>query len=315
MVKWLILFMAPLGALSSKSWIFIWSFLEMSSFIFIIFLKESKKSEISMMYFLVQSLSSSILLLSLVLNEKFSFNYQEGSFLPSSLLILSLVTKCGLFPMHMWMVEIANKMSSMNIFIFLTIMKIAPLTVIMKSVSLEMLFLIIIFSSGVSVVLQFSSLDIKILMTFSSVSHSSWMCFSCLISYHLMMFYFFTYSLILFLILKEVKNKSLKSVLVGSSKSKSLSINILSLSGIPPLLGFFPKWCALMEASKLSNMKFLSFFLLMMNCLNVFIYLRLITYKSLNMPLKMKNESKMESVFQLDTLINLLPLAILIFMF
>nr|BCG28143.1 NADH dehydrogenase subuinit 2 [Hygrobates taniguchii] len=306
MFKWALLLLSPFAAISSKNWLLIWVMLEISSFSFIMFLTSENKKEITLMYFLVQSISSAFLLISVGMKSKSEFFYEENNFMASSLFIISIITKMGVVPMHMWMVEISRKMGGMNLFLFLTIQKIAPIIVATKNINFSYLITLIIMSGAISVLLQVACVFLAELLTYSSISHTGWMLFSSLSNYKITTFYFIVYALILMLIVKGMMGKSLKMISTSGMKSKSLALNLISLSGTPPLMGFIPKWLVLTQNSIQFNLKILNTILVLLSSLNAFIYIRILSGKIINLPSLKKNFSKSDSWKKSDFFVNLI---------
>nr|YP_009866798.1 NADH dehydrogenase subuinit 2 [Hygrobates longiporus]BCG28130.1 NADH dehydrogenase subuinit 2 [Hygrobates longiporus] len=310
MLKWQFLIFSPIGAISSKNWFYIWIMLELSSFSFIMFLSKEKKSESSMMYFLVQSFSSTILLTSIIMFVNNSSFVQEVSFFFSFLLIISLMVSGGFAPTHTWMLEIIRSMNLKNMFIFLTIQKFAPIFILSKNTSSLSLLLIISMGAFVGVMSQISCSLVKEILVYSSISHSSWMLFSSSLDLKIFIFYFSCYSVILLYILVEMKKQKKSEIMSSMVESKNITISMISLSGVPPLLGFYPKWLALSQSMQKKNMIFISFLLVMMNCINVFVYIRIVNNKILNLPFIHKNKIKMEIWSKPNFLMNIIPISI-----
>ena len=123
-------------------------------------------------------------------------------------------------------------------------------------------------------------------MTYSSISHISWLLSSLSLGKYFWINYFFIYSFVLTTILfsfyKLNVNNLSEIFLLKKRKTKNiLIINILSLAGLPPFSGFLAKILiisALIESTKI----FITIFLLFSTILRLFFYIRMITRNIFN---------------------------------
>jgi NADH-ubiquinone oxidoreductase chain 2 len=112
------------------------------------------------------------------------------------------------------------------------------------------LFSIIIIASSIIRGLQgLNQICLRKILAYSSINHVRWILSSLLNSLYIWIFYFLTYRLIninIILIFKKFKIfyiNQLINIINFKKKIKFLFIlNFLSLGGLPPFLGFLPKW-------------------------------------------------------------------------
>jgi NADH-ubiquinone oxidoreductase chain 2 len=92
-----------------------------------------------------------------------------------------------------------------------------------------------------------------------------------------------------------------------------LLIMLMSLGGLPPLLGFFPKWISILTIIYEDLFKMVCIFLMIIACINVYIYTRISSSSLLKTPIKLmlKTNSK-DKIFHV-VMLNLITLP-LIFM-
>nr|QZI85886.1 NADH dehydrogenase subunit 2 [Agapanthia amurensis] len=272
-------------AISSYSWLSMWMGLEIN-LLSLIPLFNSKENvyptEAALKYFVTQSLASSILLLAIVL----SLNLNE--FLPQSLLTFdlmlssALLIKLGAAPFHMWFPEVLEGLDWNNCLILLIWQKIAPLILLFyKSQLTNFFFFIILVSSVFSGLQGLNQISLRKIMAYSSINHISWMLTSMLNSQSIWIFYFFSYSIIslnIILILNQLNLFYFKQLFNLFHHNKILKIlfmlNFLSLGGLPPFLGFYPKWLVINNLIS-NNFTSLSIVLIISTLITLYFYLRL----------------------------------------
>nr|YP_004021469.1 NADH dehydrogenase subunit 2 [Unionicola parkeri]ADP01836.1 NADH dehydrogenase subunit 2 [Unionicola parkeri] len=310
MSKWITILVSPPILMTSKNWLFIWSILEINTFAFISLMNKKNESEEMMKYFLIQSMASMMIILAMSMKMFTESSMSMFSWDTSILLVFSMIIKSGAAPTYQWMPPIIRKMSWQNTLIFLSLQKMAPTFLLLKTSSLMMMNIIINLSILMGTILQLMTLNLKTLMTYSSISHMSWMLLSGEKSTKMFMFYFLIYSTILAMITNECSKTNIK-YLSKENISKSLMMNVMSFSGIPPLLGFMPKWLILMFITESKFNKMTMLLMIMMSCVNIFIYFRIFYLKMLNKQNTKKslNNSKL---FTMSSNINMVSFLMLI---
>nr|QWB85896.1 NADH dehydrogenase subunit 2 [Aegosoma pallidum] len=285
------LILGSLIAISAYSWMGMWIGLEINLLSIIPLLSEPKNlfpSESALKYFITQALASSILLFSILL----SFNMSE--FLTPqpnlySLMIMNsaLLTKMGAAPFHAWFPEVVEGLSWMNCLIMLTWQKLAPMVLLMYNSKMT-LFLssIIVFSSVISGILGLNQISLRKILAYSSINHIGWMISSMLNSQSIWLIYFLIYSIIsmnIILVFWSLNSFYLKQLFNTLNQSKTFKflfiLNFLSLGGLPPFLGFFPKWLTINNLVQ-NNFIMISFILITSTLITLYFYLR-ITFSSM----------------------------------
>nr|AZL93090.1 NADH dehydrogenase subunit 2 [Arge similis] len=240
-------------AITSMSWLNSWIFLEMNMMTFIpLMINKSKlnKSTNSMIkYFIVQSFSSSFLLLSFIIlnfsmmNEIFKINY-----LMKIMISIALMIKLGMTPFHWWMPHIMIKLNWKNCLLLLTWQKLIPLILLYQINENFLMNLCAMMSMIFGSIMGMNQTSIKLLMTYSSINHIGWIIINMLMNKFLMMLYFLIYSLTNMIICLMMNNMNIiymnqlfKNFNKNQFNKMFLMMMILSMGGLPPLLGFFPK--------------------------------------------------------------------------
>nr|AXS66161.1 NADH dehydrogenase subunit 2 [Cerambycidae sp. 9 KM-2017] len=278
------LIMGTLIAISSYSWLSMWMGLEINLLSIIPLLKDSKNifpSESALKYFITQAMASSILLFSIIL----SFNLNELVMKENFNLIfnLAMFIKMGAAPFHSWFPEVAEGLNWMNNFILMTWQKLAPMTILFYTQNITWFFIfVIIFSALIGGLIGLNQTSLRKIMAYSSINHISWMLSSMLFNQTIWSFYFFIYTLISFSIMILFNQFQMFyliqiSQLINSNKTIKLSLllNFMSLGGLPPFLGFLPKWLVVNNLIN-NNFYLLSLILIVLTLIPLYFYLRLI---------------------------------------
>nr|AXS65971.1 NADH dehydrogenase subunit 2 [Curculionoidea sp. 22 KM-2017] len=289
----LMITISTLISISSISWLMIWVGLEINLLSIIPLMKEKNNiysSEAAIKYFMIQAIAS-IMFLSSVMMSMFSnlIIFKEIFSFSTS---LALLLKMGAAPFHFWLPEVVSGLSWQMNFIMLTWQKIAPM-IILTYLSYSPLFLsiFIISSTLISGIQGFNQTCLRKIMAYSSINHISWMISSLLCSTVLWTYYFLIYCLIslniviIFMKLNVFKLNQLSNAFSFNKKMKMFfMLNFLSLGGLPPFLGFLPKWLTINSMIK-NNFYFLSLILIVLTLITLYFYLR-ITFSSFSIKSK-----------------------------
>nr|YP_002889396.1 NADH dehydrogenase subunit 2 [Orussus occidentalis]ACJ69694.1 NADH dehydrogenase subunit 2 [Orussus occidentalis] len=273
-----ILIFSTLLSISVESWFLAWLGLEINLICFISLISDfPSNTETNIKYFIVQSFSSSLFLFSstILLVNKLNFFVM--------LLNFSLLIKLGMVPFHFWYPLIMGKLKWSHCMILSTWQKISPLILISYFNIFELIIFIIILSSLASSIMGMNQTSLKKLMAFSSISHFSWILTNMLLNETNMYFYTMIYFSLTISVMNSFLNMNLSMINQTSSflVNKSFTFNllfsmmILSLGGMPPLMGFMPKLTTIMVLIN-HNYKLLIIILCLSSLLNLFFYMRII---------------------------------------
>nr|YP_009680585.1 NADH dehydrogenase subunit 2 [Chamberlainia hainesiana]QDH07359.1 NADH dehydrogenase subunit 2 [Chamberlainia hainesiana] len=229
--------------LSSSNWFMTWIGLEinMLGFIPLMFTNgTTSESETAVKYLVPQSLGSTIFITSAAASYYFDTI--------QILMPIAMFMKLGAAPFHFWFAPVMAGLSLQPAFILLTWQKIAPIFTINsmdQMLSLKTMAVAFISSLWGSVG-GLNQTDIRMLLTYSSITHTGWMLASVSANAVTLMIYVVTYMMInlsLYICLVKNLTKSHKQLLTTTNPMNSLplAIMILSLGGLPPLAGFIMK--------------------------------------------------------------------------
>nr|YP_010417687.1 NADH dehydrogenase subunit 2 [Junonia hierta]USF17846.1 NADH dehydrogenase subunit 2 [Junonia hierta] len=290
-----IVFFSTLISISANSWLGCWIGLEINLLSFIPLMSNPNNllnSEASLKYFLTQSIASINFLFSILLNLFLLKNFFMNNIL-SILINSSLLMKMGSIPFHFWFPNIMEGLSWFNCFILMTWQKISPMILLSYYMNLKFLFLVMIFNVLIGTISSFNQTSLRKLMAFSSINNLGWMLSALSISENLWMLYFLLYSLFisimcfLFYIINIFYINQLFNLNLNFSIKFSILINFLSLGGLPPFLGFFPKWM-IINYLLYNNLFIISFIFTMSSLIMLFIYIRIIYSSFMFYSIKLK---------------------------
>nr|YP_010890236.1 NADH dehydrogenase subunit 2 [Conus litteratus]WJJ70333.1 NADH dehydrogenase subunit 2 [Conus litteratus] len=282
-------------SLSSVHWLGIWAGLEMNLIGFLpmlIYQKKISESESAVKYFIIQALGSSLLIFGSLLGFSTSFSWDviscgmDGT-LGLCILVSGLCVKLGVFPFHYWVPSVMAGLSWISCMLLATWQKLAPLFLLASLCELaetkELLMLFCIMSAGSALVGGVGGLNqtqIRALLAYSSIGHLGWMIFAMLHSEWCMKLYLLIYlgitsSLFMSLWLKDSSAmKDVSSLKHFKVYQLVVMLLLLSLSGLPPLLGFVSKWLVVFISSS-GPFSFVLLFLILGSLMSLFYYLSL----------------------------------------
>nr|YP_010439604.1 NADH dehydrogenase subunit 2 [Bastilla crameri]UTC33496.1 NADH dehydrogenase subunit 2 [Bastilla crameri] len=290
-----IVIFSTLISISSNSWMGCWIGLEINLLSFIPLISNSNNllaTEASLKYFLTQSIASINFLFSILIKMMMLKNFEMNFFL-SIMINSSMLMKMGASPFHFWFPNIVEGLSWFNNFILMTWQKITPMIILSYYFNKNFILFIIMLNAIIGALGGLNQTSLRKIMAFSSINNLSWMLSSILISENLWLFYLIMYSFMIsilcsiFFFFNVFYINQLFINNMSSLIKINLLINFLSLGGLPPFIGFFPKWI-IINFLIMNQMYFLTFILIMMSLILLFFYIRIIYSTFMFNYLKMK---------------------------
>nr|ACR20464.1 NADH dehydrogenase subunit 2 [Amiota sp. 2 XH-2009] len=286
--KILFMFILILGSMitmTSNSWLGPWMGLEINLLSFIPLMSDNNNlmsNESSLKYFLTQALASTVLLFAIILLMlKHNMIIYMNSLYISMIMFSSLLMKSGAAPFHFWFPNMMEGLTWMNALILMTWQKIAPLMLISYLNIKELMIISIILSAIIGALGGLNQTSLRKLMAFSSINHLGWMLATINLSELIWCIYFIMYSFLMFVLtfmFNSFKTFHLNQLFTLFFNSKILKfilfMNFLSLGGLPPFLGFLPKWLVIQQLS-FNNQYFLLIILMMSTLITLYFYLRI----------------------------------------
>uniref|UniRef100_UPI0030012853 NADH dehydrogenase subunit 2 n=1 Tax=Anaxarcha tianmushanensis TaxID=2908857 RepID=UPI0030012853 len=273
-------------SLCANSWMGAWMGLEINLLSFIPMLSSNKNmfsTESSLKYFLIQAAASSTLLFLILLKTNLYEMFYLMKFSTwNNLIMIPLLMKIACAPFHWWLPSVMEGLSWMNCFILLSIQKIAPLMLIsyMITNSYFIQFMITI-SAFIGAIGGLNQISLRKILAFSSINHIGWMLAIMTLGMNLWLMYFIIYTINItaVIFLTASINLSYISQTFNTFNHKkiikfTLFISMMSLGGLPPFLGFFPKWIAIQFMTQ-NLMISTSMILIISSLLTLYYYMRM----------------------------------------
>lgn len=279
-------------AISSYSWIGIWLGLEINLLSIIPLLNSNKNiisTESSLKYFITQVIASTLLLFAIIMiiTKTNSINNLEFEKFPILILNTALLTKMGAAPFHFWFPEVIEGLRWINCLIILTWQKIAPIILIIYNIKIIVfLTIIIFFSIIIRGIIGINQTRLRKIIAYSSINHIAWIISSIIFIETIWLIYFVIYSIItinIILIINKINSFYLKQLISLINLNPTIKIffilNFLSLGGLPPFLGFFPKWITIQTIVE-NKITFLPFIIVIITLVTLYFYIR-ITFRTM----------------------------------
>nr|YP_010042795.1 NADH dehydrogenase subunit 2 [Anthenea aspera]QPC56433.1 NADH dehydrogenase subunit 2 [Anthenea aspera] len=246
---------------TSSHWFFVWVGLELNTLSIISLLCGNfspRSVESSVKYFLVQSVGAALILNVVIIQAWFCCSWDVNhslDFVTSLLITLGLGLKLGLFPCHFWFPDVVQGVSLVSGMVLSTWQKLAPFIVLVSvvdSLSVELLVCMGVLSVLVGGWGGLNQTQVRKILAFSSVAHMGWIFATVAYSVGAASIMLLVYIIInsgVFLLASEFGVKSLSEVsrlvYISYGGSVGLALGVLSLGGLPPLLGFSVKFVSL----------------------------------------------------------------------
>nr|YP_009433257.1 NADH dehydrogenase subunit 2 [Phymata americana]AGO27987.1 NADH dehydrogenase subunit 2 [Phymata americana] len=270
---------------SSDNMLGMWMGLEINMISFIPLISKSNNqmaSESGMIYFLVQSMGSILLLIMILSNSLIMVSSNFTNLLIINLIIFSMMIKLGAPPFHFWFPNMMQKMNWMNSFILMTWQKLAPLSILSKFMNNNMIMMLTMMAVIVGAIGGLNQTSLQKIMAYSSINHLGWMFMAMKFSDQLWMIYLLLYSImvaIMVMVFNYYSMFMINQIMMNSlslSESGLMGMSMLSLGGLPPFIGFLPKWMVIQMMMN-SELYSVIIIMIMMSLLTLFYYIRVIS--------------------------------------
>nr|BAJ24556.1 NADH dehydrogenase subunit 2 [Neohirasea japonica] len=281
----IILLMSVPISISSNSWFIVWMGMEINMMAFIPIIMEQKNpmsKESSLTYFMMQTIASMLLMMSFMFmmlnNNKINFNMNS---MGEMLLMSSLMIKSGMAPFHFWMPKMMEGLNWNKCLILMTWQKITPLMMMSNIIKINFITLMAMMMSVIiGAIGGLNQTSLRKMMAYSSINNNGWMMAAMLMSETMWMTYYIMYSLmstIMTLSMNMYNNYHINQIISMNEtpiKKLLLMINMLSISGLPPMLGFMPKWMVIQSTMFMNEFMLLGL-LVIMTLITIYFYLRI----------------------------------------
>nr|AQP28261.1 NADH dehydrogenase subunit 2 [Anoplotermes group sp. Q TB-2017] len=277
-------------SVSSNSWLGAWMGLEINLMSFIPLMSNIKNmynTEASLKYFIVQVLASATLLFMVVMKTMMEdlFSFDSNLYTPM-ILCTPLLLKSGAAPLHWWFPGVMEGLSWENCALLMTVQKAAPLMLMSYLIEMNTFTLsIILMSTVVGAIGGLNQTSMRKILTYSSINHTGWMLIALTTSESLWLMYFTIYSTLALTVVSAISLSGVSFInqIMMTNKQSTLMkfmmfTSLLSLAGLPPFLGFLPKWIVI-QAMITNNMTPLATIVVVTSLITLYYYLK-ISYSS-----------------------------------
>uniref|UniRef100_A0AAU8BS96 NADH-ubiquinone oxidoreductase chain 2 n=1 Tax=Tenguna medogensis TaxID=3229002 RepID=A0AAU8BS96_9HEMI len=304
----LMMIMTTIMTLSSNNIMMMWMAMEMNLISFMPILTSSKKmKDFSMKYLIIQSTSSSLMLMSILINLIIECPINE-----SVTLMISMLMKLGVMPFHLWMPTLMQMSSWNTCLLMMTIQKLIPVLITVQLTKINLLVTPMIMSMIIAPMVMIMQTSTKKIMAYSSIASTPLMIMSLQSSKFQFMMFMTAYSMVNISITKLMEKKSLNYTNQINNQTKwiklMIMINMISMSGMPPTLGFFAKWIVIQSSMQTSIMLTIS--IISSSIMLTYTYLNMITPTMSTFSMK-KNSKKSIKLEETLTTINAIGLPLM----
>lgn len=252
-----------------EDWFLVWMGLEINIMSFLILIYRRYRIgvvESCLKYFFIQRIGSVLFI------RIFYLNY----YIVGRILFLILRFRIGAGPFFYWFPSICSSIDWISCYILIIFQKIIPLLLIGIFIHWILWFVVIV-SLIMGVLGSFNQRNIKQLIAYSSIHHLGWIIIIIMGGRRMRwLLYLILYILVLFRVVGLLlKDDVIDLSTIFESKYKTIfMIRILRIAGIPPLLGFFLKWIALIRIVEI-NIIYLMI-LVLVSIVILYIYIRIV---------------------------------------
>jgi len=276
--------MGTLIRISSFNWLYVWIGLEINLISFIPLIISSSidiETERRLKYFLVQALGSGLLLFGSLVYINYP-NCLILDWMSVYIILFRLIIKLGIAPFHFWLPHVMSGIRWMSCMLLSIWQKVGPLFVLSSFIYYSSFYITLVccLRALVGGLGGINQTQIRVLLAYSSIGHMGWMFARIIYSFRLFLVYFLVYRLINISIILLIDFTSLKITNLIRVKGLRIFIIIilcflfLSLAGLPPFLGFFPKWMVIIKLIE-DQIYVLRLVLIFGSLLNIYYYLNI----------------------------------------
>jgi NADH:ubiquinone oxidoreductase subunit 2 (subunit N) len=228
----------PLGVVLTNNWIGIWVIMEINNLSFTSTeTKKSKKNKEGMIkYFLVQGISTSVMIASMII-----INIRKNFM--AALAIIILIIKIATAPIHQWFIEVVKNIETLLATLAITWQKAIPLIVAFY-LNRKNIIIFVITTATVGAVIQIKIKNPMEILAASSVFNNGWSMISVKIRGLIATSFLSIYWITVWTATTTLKNTNLlnpKKWKEKLPKKWEVRISIANIGGFPPTAGFAAK--------------------------------------------------------------------------
>lgn len=251
-----------------EDWFLVWIGLEINIISFLVLIYKRYRiitCESCLKYFFIQGIGSSLFI---------SFFYLQ-KFLIGGGLIFILRLKIGAGPFFFWFPSLCSGLDWVSCYFLMLFQKVLPLVLIFLFVHWVLWFIVVI-RLVFGILGSFNQRNIRYLLAYSSIHHLGWIIIVGILNNSRWILYLVIYGIVLFrVVVLLFKDDIIDLRYFYMSKYKIIYIiRMLSIGGVPPLLGFYLKWIALVNIISIGIIYL--FILIIVSVVILYVYIRII---------------------------------------
>nr|QPN55215.1 NADH dehydrogenase subunit 2 [Boiga siamensis] len=291
--------LSTITVMSTMHWLMAWTCLEINTLSMIPMISKPnhpRATEAATKYYLIQTMASTTMLFATTMNALNTSNWEITSTMEpmtTTIITLALLMKMAAAPFHFWLPEVSQGTTTLTTLTILTWQKIAPLSILVityNKTNTTLILLSAILSISIGGLGTLNQTQLRKLMAFSSIAHTGWILATLTTAPNISMLTFMVYIttttpvLLLMNMTTTMTIKDLGTLWTSSPHTMTvLSMTMLSLGGLPPLLGFMPKWLILNNLTSI-NMITEATLMALTSLLSLYAYMRLMYMTSMTLP-------------------------------
>nr|URX53124.1 NADH dehydrogenase subunit 2 [Cryptotermes dudleyi]URX54240.1 NADH dehydrogenase subunit 2 [Cryptotermes sp. 7 AB-2022a]URX54331.1 NADH dehydrogenase subunit 2 [Cryptotermes sp. 7 AB-2022a] len=270
-------------SISSNSWLGAWMGLEINLMSFIPLMSTQENiftTEASLKYFIIQALASSVLLFLVVMSALVNLSLAVKGGAHEYVIMAPLLLKMGAAPLHWWFPSVMEGLSWKNCLLMMTVQKAGPMVLASYLMGINYLMAaVVMMSVAVGSVGGMNQTSLRKILTYSSINHTGWMLMALMGGSNLWAMYFTVYSLLTAAMAVTASTYNISFInqaMSTASKTTTkfiLFTTLLSLGGLPPFIGFLPKW-AVIQTMIMNNLSPIMTMMVIMSLATLYYYLR-----------------------------------------
>lgn len=282
----IILIIRSIITLRSNNWLGIWIGLEINLISFIPFIskrKNKRSSQAMIIYFLTQTIGRIILLFAILIKSIIFISPIFIENLPKIIIIIGILIKTGAAPFHIWLPNIISNLSWFEAILLITWQKVAPLFILnFINPNNIFIYIIAITSAIIGAIGGLNQTSLRKILAYSSINHLGWILIFISMNFSWYK-YLLLYSIIIILLCTILSENNIYFINQVNLKSPSIIekylviIILLRLGGLPPFIGFLPKWIVIQSIVE-TNLYFPLILMMLTSLLTLFYYLRILSY-------------------------------------
>nr|URX53293.1 NADH dehydrogenase subunit 2 [Neotermes sp. 1 AB-2022a] len=273
-------------SISSNSWLGAWMGLEINLMSIIPLMLSQENiytAEASLKYFIIQAMASASLMFMVMMSALASQSLPLSNEVYEYAIMTPLLLKMGAAPLHWWFPSVMEGLSWTNCLLMMTVQKAAPMMLtsyLIKVTNLTLM--IILLSAFVGALGGMNQTSLRKILTYSSINHTGWMLTAAMGGNNLWALYFAVYSLLTSTMTTITKSFNIsfinQTLMANSSKTTikfMLFTTLLSLGGLPPFIGFLPKWIVIQMMISNNLMTFIMTVMVILSLTTLYYYLQM----------------------------------------